>query len=158
MTFRMTSTRESRRRRRLRQRLDAEQRVLAEHFPSFIFHDLDTPTGRVDGVLTSNTDTAYKVRLYLRDFPDEVPQAFIMDPILQHVNGYPLAELGGDERFHVLRPDGMGHVQICHFPDRYWRSSVTLQHVILKVRVWLEAYEGHHNTGRTIDNFLAHMD
>lgn len=57
---------------------------------------------------------------------------------------------------HTLAPVE-GRVAVCHYrPDR-WDERKTLYLVLLKVRLWLEALEGHRRTGKPMDDFLPHQ-
>jgi hypothetical protein len=50
-----------------------------------------------------------------------------------------------------------GCVQICHYSSSNWSPNVTLYKVILKGRLWLEAYEIYLRTGNDIDTYLPHQ-
>lgn len=138
--------------------MEAEIEAVKHQFGPFIFEHDGTQYTRATGHLASNSDTQYSILVELKDFPDQLPEVFVIDPVLRHVNGYPLSDMGGNQSFHLLRPSVLGHAHICHFPKRMWRPSITLRHVLMKIRLWIEAYEEHHRTGRPIDTFLAHVE
>jgi hypothetical protein len=58
---------------------------------------------------------------------------------------------------HTLENDSSGEVQICHWRQSRWDSSITLNKVMLKAMLWFEAFEQHLVTGQPIDNFVSTM-
>jgi hypothetical protein len=58
---------------------------------------------------------------------------------------------------HTLGPGPSGEVQICHWRDNRWHAGITLDKVLLKGLLWLEAYEQHLTTGQPIDGFVRTM-
>jgi hypothetical protein len=58
---------------------------------------------------------------------------------------------------HTLENGPSGAVQICHWRDDRWHSGITFDKVMLKVIVWLEAYEQHLSTGDSIASFVGTM-
>ena len=45
-------------------------------------------------------------------------------------------------------------MSICHFYPLHWNAQDTLYEVFMKGRLWIEAYEGHLNSGQPINNYL----
>jgi hypothetical protein len=139
-----------------RRRLATEHAVLARYFPSLTWRD---PTGLayITGDLRSNVGSVYTVRIQLgADFPESVPVACISRPRpLRTLDGYSFASASA--LMHSLGLDAEGNVVICHYNSERWTSNCTLYKVAMKVRIWLEAYEGHLRTGEPIDHFLKHM-
>ena len=61
---------------------------------------------------------------------------------------------GVSHAMHTLENGPSGEVQICHWrPDR-WHSGITLNKVMLKGILWLEAYAQHLATGKDINDFV----
>ena len=58
---------------------------------------------------------------------------------------------------HTLANGPNGEVQICHWRDDRWHSAITLNRVMIKVVIWLEAYEQHLSTGKPIAEFVRTM-
>jgi len=58
---------------------------------------------------------------------------------------------------HTLENDSNGEVQICHWRQSRWDSSITLNKVMLKAMLWFEAFEQHLATGQSIDAFVSTM-
>ncbi|MDO9016923.1 MAG: hypothetical protein Q8S73_20340 [Deltaproteobacteria bacterium] len=139
-----------------RRRLAAERTFLAQYFPALRWVD---PAGNtaIEGDLRTNAGNVYGVRVVLPpDFPDSQPDALICRP-------RPLPTLPGfslhltSAAMHTLEGDGQGNVRICHYSAERWAANISLYKVVMKVRFWLEAYEGHLRTGQSIDAFLKHM-
>ena len=93
----------------------------------------------------------------LEGYPDVAPKLYVLQPTLRCHDGSLLSELGTSSTMHVLAPNDHGHVQVCHYNDRFWRSSLTLYKVLMKTRVWLEAYERHLRHGEPVEHYLGHM-
>ncbi len=133
------------------QRLFMEQQVLVQRFPGFQWQR-DGDDARVEGTIRTSAGQAYSVRLLVPEaFPFTHPRAFVVSPI--RGNGCSLNE--ASHSMHTLSSDSDDHPQICLYNDRNWDPSLTLQHVLVKAAVWLEAYEQHRRTGRPISDFLA---
>lgn len=134
-----------------RTRLSAEQAIVARYFPGFAW----TPSGTqtlAEGVLRINSGNAFRVRLVLPpDFPSRPPRAYVLSPALRG-RGYSLHE--ASHRMHTLSPDEHGHVQLCTYNSESWVETNTVYHVLMKVRLWLEAYEMHLASGEPIAHFL----
>ena len=51
-----------------------------------------------------------------------------------------------------------GYLRICRYHSSQWTDRSSLYEVVIKGRVWLEAYEGHIRTGRPMNHFLREME
>jgi hypothetical protein len=138
-------------------RLEVEEQFLRELFPAFTIQDPYGPRRGVIGQMHTNSGKRYALWLALGDFPNEAPQMYIVAPerLVAH-NGQLLATQGGSA-MHLLQPDAHGHPQICHYNGQFWHPKVTLSKILMKGRLWLEAYEQHLHDGRAIEAFLPHM-
>ncbi len=142
----------------LERRLAIEDRLLRQHFPGFHIQDLGGgPNPGVVGTLTTNSGRRYALWIPLAHFPSSAPPMYVISPSLETYEGDLLADQGLQSDMHLLSPDEHGHVQICHHNDTYWSPELTLYRVVLKGRIWLEAYESHLRTGKPIDHYLSHM-
>ena len=142
----------------LKKRLKVEEQLLRKYFKGFRIQNLEEETDPgVIGVLRSNSGKRYTLWMPLEDFPDAAPPLYVVDPVLYDHDGDALGDYRPSYKMHLLSPDDHGHPRICHYDDDYWHPSVTLYKVVLKSRIWLEAYERHLATGRPIDDFLGHM-
>jgi len=140
-------------------RLRLEMEILSHYFPAFVLKDSIIP-GRavVEGTMRSNAGHEYVVRLRVpADLPNSVPIVEIVSPVLRDRFGHPLVDLGTSYPMHLLKPEN-DVVRICHYSASHWSPNITFSKVLLKVRAWLEAYEGHLDSGFTIDHYLPHME
>jgi len=93
-----------------------------------------------------------------RGFPDQRPPLYVTKPNpLRMADGRSLSDLGVTHNMHTLSPLASGAVQICHWREPQWHAAITLYRVMLKALLWLEAYEQHLATGRSIDAFVRTM-
>ncbi len=146
-------------------RLAVERVLVNEHMPGFVFRD---PVGDtlVEGSFVTSANKAYGVRIEIPSgFPDQCPRAYITSPsplwsygqsnsLWRKLMEKNINEKGISHEMHTLSPHSNGWVQVCHFRPERWSADLTLIQVLLKVRLWLEAYELHSLTGRPIDDFL----
>ena len=62
--------------------------------------------------------------------------------------------LQASHSMHTLTGEN-GCVRVCHYGYEDWAPNrITLYQIIIKVRIWLEMYEWHLKTGKTLDEFL----
>jgi hypothetical protein len=140
-------------------RLDLEREALQRYFPGFRIQDPFGPKRGVIGRLKSNTGTWYTIWLALSDFPNGAPQMYIIEPReLKAYDGRLLSSIVNNRPMHLLTPDANGHPQICHYNGQFWLPKVSLYKILMKARIWLEAYEQHLRHGRPIDTYLSHME
>jgi hypothetical protein len=140
-------------------RLKIEEAVLQNSFlkpKQYKFMDLDTPEPYLAVAIQTNSLRCYAVKIDLSDYPLSVCSVLVVSPKpLLDFNGNPLQ--GGSHPMHTLGVVN-GCVQICHYHPDDWRPTrITLYQVIIKVRIWLEMYECHLQTGRTIDECLNEL-
>ncbi len=138
-------------------RLRIERATLARYFPGFEWKEASEIT-YIDGWMKTDAEKYYLVRLIVpQDIPNSVPDALIMYPVplLDHA-GHSLVDYGASARMHLLDPI-QGYVRVCHYRSNNWTPQVTLYKVLIKVRLWLEAYEGHLQTGDPIEHYLKHQ-
>ena len=112
---------------------------------------------RVEWRVNTNDGNPYTLRVYLaNDFPSGCPILVVSSPSspLRKKDGSLLNSMSGSD--HVLSAhDGL--TQICHFNSSKWTSENTIYQVLMKGRIWLEAYEIHLRTGEHLEKYLAHM-
>jgi len=136
-------------------RLAIERQLVAMELPQFEFHDIEGDTYAEGLVNIYGSSTEFKLRLVLRDFPDELPKLFVVSPtILPKYKGYGnVNSEGPSHAFHTMRNGAGGIVQICHFKRDWWDSSKTAVAVLIKGIFWLEAYCAYLKTGRKISEY-----
>ena len=140
-----------------RYRLATEKGILEEYFKSNVkwIEPTDPTKARVEVEMKSNSNKAYKLRLYLHeDFPNSCPHMAIVYPKkLCRKDKSPIPLL--DQSFHTLGLTVDGFTKLCHFSPELWTADITLYHVLMKGRLWIEAYEGHLETGNLMDVYLG---
>jgi hypothetical protein len=93
------------------------------------------------------------------DFPSGRPPVYVYLPNplwgfrgIRTINSYGLSHA-----MHTLANGPNNEVQICHWRSDKWHGGITLNKVMLKAIIWLEAYEQHIITGSDIDSFVRTM-
>jgi len=138
-------------------RLQRELNILNPYFPSFNYVNVGTNLC-LEGWMKTNSNNNYKIRLYVpSDIPYSVPDAVIVhpDPATDYY-GRNLTSLGASATMHLLSPRDF-LPKICHYRPANWNSNVTFYKVLIKVRIWLEALDGHKRTGQAMDYYLTHQ-
>jgi hypothetical protein len=144
-----------------RQRLALEHQILQnEGFTQFgVYHQAAYDSYYASGVATSSSGKGYNLWMPIPSgYPTERPPLYIIDPNpLRTRDGTPIASLGVSHAMHALTPHASGYVQICHWRDNRWHAGIVLQKVFLKAHLWIEAYEQHLATGRSLADFVRTM-
>jgi hypothetical protein len=139
-------------------RLAVERRILAENMPDFSFCD---PVGdtRVEGSWTSSADKTYYIVITIpQGFPEECPGCYVSEPSpLLSFEGKPLEALGSNHLMHLWETDRPGWAKLCTYRPEGWSAAHSLEKVVQKAMLWIEAYEGHLSTGWPINHFLLDM-
>ena len=105
--------------------------------------------------ITTNNGNFYRVLLHLPlDYPNSKPTVIVTypSPLVGHGN-VDITTYGASEKMHTLEPID-GYVQICHYLGSLWHPNVTLYKVLIKARLWLEAFEGHRKSGKPLSRYL----
>ena len=142
-----------------RERLALEKGILEKYFPNnrVSWNDPLRVNSWVEITMTSNSNKAYKIRVYLAsDLPNSCPEMVMVSPKnLKQRTGEALPDTSSE--FHTL---GMrdGYFKLCHYRPALWTADITLYQVFMKGRLWIAAYEGHLATGKNMDVYLKHMD
>ncbi|MCH8261605.1 MAG: hypothetical protein IIA77_00955 [Proteobacteria bacterium] len=92
-------------------------------------------------------------------YPHTRPPVYVRDPnpLPSYQVGVSINSYDTYHSTHTLSNGPNGEVQICHWRDERWHSAITLNKVMLKVVIWLEAYEQHLSTGQAISEFVRTM-
>jgi hypothetical protein len=138
-------------------RLEAE--LLTRYFRRVVTGRNTEGDDTFDVVLRTNRRKSYTLRLVAGPrYPDAMPRAFLIAPrALRDADGALLSSLGPSVSMHLLTSEG-ANPQVCHDHPGRWNASQTLYKVALKVRVWLEMYELHLDTGLPLDAWLSHVE
>jgi ubiquitin-protein ligase len=135
-------------------RLQHETAVLERYFPKkFQFVNLNESNEYLDVGVKTQSGKVYRLHIRLKaNYPSTLPKVYVVWPTpLTDYFGDPMKSTSHD--MHTLSSDG-SFVQICHFKKENWTPIQSLYKIVMKSRIWLEAYEGHLRTGRPIDVFL----
>ena len=140
-----------------RQRLATERRLLEHFFPGCVTWIDPTGDTKVEVALATNNNKNYRLRIYLKnegssssDFPNSVPEMVVSD------SPRSMPKWGSDGETHTVgHRDGFS--KICHYRSSCWTDRSTLYEVVMKGRIWIEAYEGHLTTGEKMNYFLGEM-
>lgn len=118
------------------------------------FMDMDTPYPYLAVAIQTNSLRCYVVKIDLSDnYPYNIPKVFITSPkpLLTRSGG---SMLQASHSMHTLTGEN-GCVRVCHYGYEDWAPNrIILYQIIIKVRIWLEMYECHLKTGKTLDEFL----
>ena len=133
-----------------RERLAAEKSVLDHYFPDCVKWIDPTGDTKVEVTLNTNNDNKYTVRIYIGNFPNAIPDMVVVS------SPKPMPDWGVSDDNHTLGTRD-GYLIICHYHQSQWTDRSSLFEVVMKGRVWLEAYEGHNRTGKPMNYFLREM-
>lgn len=139
-------------------RINQEAGILHKYFPAFRW--IPTTGGYfVEGLVNTNSGRTYGLMVALApDYPSSMPDLFVTSPSpLLARNGRPMGLQGPSMSQHVLGLEEEG-LSICHDSPKLWNPSRTVYQVVMKGRLWLEAYERHLATGQRIDTYLGHQE
>lgn len=141
-----------------RDRLGLEKDVLDTKLGNVTwFNPTSAGNTRVEWRVNTNNGKSYTLRVYLAsDFPNSCPVLVVSSPssTLRKKDGSLLNSTCGRDHVYGAH-DGL--TKICHFITDKWTSENTIYQVLMKGRIWLEAYEIHLRTGEYLDKYLAHM-
>lgn len=134
-------------------RLVKERKELQKHFPGKVRWIDPASKTKVEVDMVSNNNRNYILRLHLPDdFPNSCPALAVVSPErIYRRNGEALPE--NSEEFHTLASHE-GFPTICHYHPLDWHNGYWLHQVFVKGRIWIEAYEGHLDTGENLDYYL----
>ena len=133
-----------------KKRLAAEKAVLDHVLPGCAKWIDPTEDTKVEVKLKTNNDNEYTLRIYIGNFPNVVPDLVVVS------SPKPMPDWGYSSASHTLGTRD-GYLRICHYHDSQWTDRSSLYEVVMKGRVWLEAYEGHVRTGKAMNYFLREM-
>ena len=112
------------------------------------------------GTHNTNSGRSYEIWSPIpNQYPDERPPIYINkpSPLPAYRQGKSVNSYGTSHSMHTLWNGPNGEVQICHWRDERWHSAITLNKVMLKVVLWLEAYEQYLSSGSSISDFVGSM-
>jgi len=138
---------------RLKKEFIALTKILKEN--EFKFAGFNTAKPYLAVALLTNSKKAYTVKIDLSsaNYPDSSPpEAYIINPkpLLTYTGE---SMLGASHVMHTLSGKD-DCVQVCHYGGQDWHPGVLLYQIIIKIRIWLEAYEAHLKTGQGLSDYL----
>ena len=140
-----------------RYRLALEREILKIHMPDFEFFDT-TGDAYVFGHYTSSQGTTYGLHISIPDgFPDACPGSYITDPSPLMGKDMAINAYKNSHDMHCWTTDVEGWTKICTFKPETWSAEHSIEKVIQKSFLWIEAYESHLTTGRDIAHFLLNI-
>jgi hypothetical protein len=124
-----------------------------------VYHDRDRDEYYGLGTTQTNVRSSYDLWIPIPSgYPDQRPPLYVWKPNpLPTSTGGTVNDAGLSHAMHTLKTGPRGVVQICHWRDARWHAGITLDKVLLKGLIWLEAYEQHLSTGKSIDSFVRTM-
>lgn len=140
-----------------KERLMAEESLLARKFPSNVFrffNKTNPGTAYLRIGAKTNSGNVYTLHMDLSEFPVEQPKVFVTK-MLKSKFGVNLDSASAS--MHTL-PSEHGWTRICHYGYSSWTPNVSLYKVYVKCRLWLEMYESHLRTGKSLDYYLNHQN
>jgi len=138
-------------------RLNKEWEIIQRYFPNFKFKYYGTQLC-LEGEMYTNSKSLYSLRLYVPyDMPNSIPEVVITYPSpVKDYWGRSLTQYEASSNMHLLNPRD-GYPKICTYKSTHWNPNRTFYNVLIKVRLWLEALEGHKSTGNPLDSYLPHQ-
>ena len=136
-------------------RFNDENMILSHYLgpKAFAFSGLNTFQPGLKAVVKTNNGKVYVLHYNLSNFPAAKPSVYVTQ-MLYTKNGEPMNSPSAPN--HTL-DSWNGWTQLCHYSSDQWTTDITLWHIYLKCRVWLEVYQTHLRTGRTMDSILKHQ-
>ena len=136
-----------------KQRIIIERDLLEQYFPGRVSW---SGVKYVEIAMKSNSNRNYKLRVYIaEDFPNSCPDLVVVKPKnMKKRGGKALPSIS--HSFHTLGKKD-DYIKICHYIPGNWTGDITFYQVFMKGRLWIEAYEGHLNTGRKMKSYLRNQ-
>ncbi|MDW8438594.1 MAG: hypothetical protein RMM16_11255 [Chloroherpetonaceae bacterium] len=128
-----------------------ELMILQSAFPpdSFVWQT-DGNKEWLDMGVKTQSNAVYRLKITIpSDYPYSPPAVWVVHP--NPLRSHSGSVLEPSVETHTLRRDREG-IQICLYYDGMveWNPQYTLYHAVLKARAWLECYEAHLRTGKSI--------
>ena len=146
----------------LRERLTIENQILSrDGLSQFqVYQHSNNSSYYLEGAHKTNSGQSYDIWSPIpAHYPDKRPPVYVNkpNPLPAYQNDTSVNSCGLSHAMHTLSNGPDGQVQICHWRDDRWHSGITLNKVMIKVLVWLEAYEQHRSSGSPINHFVGTM-
>jgi len=143
-----------------KKRLGSEKTILDTYFPQAKWYDVKVSTGACRVVCPFKTvgGNKYEVTIYLvKGFPTTRPDMYLTYPKPCYTyDSRDLSTIGPSSAMHLLSSKD-GCAQLCHCRPDHWSPKTTLYQILNKAAIWVQAFDFHKTTGKTMDKFLAEM-
>ena len=144
------------------ERLNLEHQILhRDGLTQFnVYRDSAMNTYFVWGDHRTNAGNTYTLWIPIpRWYPDERPPLYIHrpNPLWGYRTDRTINSYGLLHAMHTLENGPNREVQICHWRNDRWHRAITLNKVLIKGILWLEAFEQHRVTGESINSFVRTM-
>jgi len=146
----------------LQERLSLENQILQhDGLSQFqVYQSNDGYSFFLWGTYRTNSANSYEIWSPIPSgYPSSRPPVYVRkpNPLWGYSYDMSINAYGVSHNMHTLSNGPNGEVQICHWRDERWHSGITLNKVMIKVVLWLEAYEQHLSSGDPITNFVRTM-
>ncbi len=146
----------------LQERLGCENQVLNQDgLGQFqVYHDAQKGSYYLWGEHKTSSGKAYTIWSPIpSNYPYGCPPVYIYrpNPLVGYAGLRTINSYGVSHAMHTMGNGQNNEVQICHWRQARWDSSKTLNKVMIKVVLWLEAYELHLSEGKDINDYVRTM-
>ena len=133
-----------------KQRIILEKNILNKYFLGRVSW---SGVKYVEITMQSNSNHNYKLRVYIaEDFLNSCQELVVVEPkIMKKCDGEALP--CPSYLFHTLSEKD-GYIKIFHYILEIWTDDITFYQVFMNGHLWIEAHEGHLNTGKDISFYL----
>lgn len=120
----------------------------------YSFGNMDTSRPFLKIAVKTNNGRVYVLYFDLSTFPSTKPRVYVTQ-MLRTKSGELMDSPSAAN--HTLE-SWNNWTQLCHYSSDQWTPDVTLWHVFLRCRVWLEVYQAHLRTGINMNQILKHQN
>ena len=132
------------------------ENMILDHYlgpKAYSFGGIGTSRPFLKAGVRTNNGKVYVLYYDLSTFPSTKPKVYVTQ-MLRTKKG---ELMDSPSAYNHTLTSWNNWTQLCHYSDDQWTPDITLWHVYLKCRVWLEVYQTHLRTGRDIGGILNHQ-
>ena len=134
-----------------------KENIVLEHYlgpKAYSFGGIGTSQPFLKAGVKTNNGNVYVLYYDLSTFPSTKPKVYVTQMLCTR-NG---ELMDSKSSSNCTLTSWNNWTQLCLFSDALWTPDITLWHVYLKCRVWLEVYQTHLRTGRDIGSLLKYQN
>lgn len=133
-------------------RYEMEFQLLKRKLPdnAWTFRDLNGVRPYLAMAVKTRSGRLYTIQIELAYFPQSVPKVFVTQ-MLKDCHGELMSQARHDT--HTL-PSEHGWTRLCHYGPDSWTPNVSLYLIYIKCALWLNIYELHLKTGKSMEYYL----